>query len=138
MNSQQENATGAKQITSPDQLHDFLHVTSAGVWIVLAAIILLLVASLIWASRTTIDSYTDATAKVTDKSMIAYIDDPKLQDKIQSGMTIVVGDTRTKVTSVGHDKDGRPFAVAGTTLSNGTYAARIVYKQEKILSLLFN
>ena len=138
MKSQQGKDTAAKQITSPDQLRDYLHVTNAAIWIVLGVVILLLVASLIWAAHATIDSYTDATAIVTDRSMLAYIDDPKLQEKIKSGMTIVVGDTSTKVTSVGHDKNGRPFAVAATTLNNGTYAAKIVYKQEKVLSLLFN
>ena len=127
-----------RQITSPDQLHDYLHVTSAAVWIVMAAIILLLVVSLIWSSQATIESYADATAKVSGRSMIVRIDDPKLQNEIKSGMKIVVGNTETKVASVGHDEDGNLFAVAGTTLSNGTYSARIVYRQTKVLSLLFN
>ena len=126
------------QITSPDQLHDYLHVTSAAVWIVMAAIILLLVVSLIWSSQATIESYADATAKVSGRSMIVRIDDPKLQNEIKSGMKIVVGNTETKVASVGHDENGNLFAVAGTTLSNGTYSARIVYRQTKVLSLLFN
>ncbi|MER2150259.1 MAG: hypothetical protein ABS901_03570 [Candidatus Limivicinus sp.] len=127
-----------RQITSPDQLHDYLHVTSAAVWIVMAAIILLLVVSLIWSSQATIESYADATAKVSGRSMIVRIDDPKLQNEIKSGMKIVVGNTETKVASVGHDENGNLFAVAGTTLSNGTYSARIVYRQTKVLSLLFN
>ena len=138
MDNQTKKTAGAKQITSPDQLHDYLHVTNAAVWIVMALIILLLVVSLIWSSQTTIDSYTDATAKVTGRSMIVRIDNPNLQDKIQSGMTILVGDTKTKVASVGHDENGQLFAVAGTTLANGTYNARVVYKQTKVLSLLFN
>ena len=127
-----------RQITSPDQLHDYLHVTSAAVWIVMAAIILLLVVSLIWSSQATIESYADATAKVSGRNMIVRIDDPKLQNEIKSGMKIVVGNTETKVASVGHDENGNLFAVAGTTLSNGTYSARIVYRQTKVLSLLFN
>ena len=138
MKPQIEKIANAKQITSPDQLHDYLHVTNATVWIVMALIILLLVVSLIWSSQTTIDSYTDATAKVTGRSMIVRIDDPKLQDQIKSGMKILVGDTETKVVSVGRDENGQLFAVAGTTLANGTYTARIVYKQTKVLNLLFN
>ena len=138
MKPQIEKIANAKQITSPDQLHDYLHVTNATVWIVMALIILLLVVSLIWSSQTTIDSYTDATAKVTGRSMIVRIDDPKLQDQIKSGMKILVGDTETKVASVGRDENGQLFAVAGTTLANGTYTARIVYKQTKVLNLLFN
>ena len=126
-----------RQITSPDQLHDYLHVTSASVC-VLVAVILLLIVSLIWSANATIDSYTDATAKVTGKSMVVTIDDPAMQNRIKSGMTILVGDTTTKVTSIGHSADGNAFAVAATSLADGTYAARIIYKQEKVLSLLFN
>ena len=61
-----------------------------------------------------------------------------MQNRIKSGMTILVGDTTTKVTSVGHSADGNAFAVAATSLADGTYAARIIYKQQKVLSLLFN
>ena len=138
MKNQSGNNENVKQITSPDQLHDFLHVTNAAVWIVLGAVILLLVVSLVWSANATIDSYTDATAEVTGKSMIVTVDDPALQGKIKSGMTILVGDTTAKVASVGHDADGNAYAVAATTLADGSYAAKLVYKQQKVLSLLFN
>ena len=123
MKNQSGNNGKGRQITSPDQLHDYLHVTNASVWIVLVAVILLLIVSLIWSANATIDSYTD---------------DPAMQNRIKSGMTILVGDTTTKVTSVGHSADGNAFAVAATSLADGTYAARIIYKQQKVLSLLFN
>ena len=90
MKNQSGNNGKGRQITSPDQLHDYLHVTSASVWIVLVAVILLLIVSLIWSANTTIDSYTDATAKVTGKSMVVTIDDPAMQNRIKSGMTILV------------------------------------------------
>ena len=138
MKNQSGNNGKGRQITSPDQLHDYLHVTNASVWIVLVAVILLLIVSLIWSANASIDSYTDATAKVTGKSMVVTIDDPAMQNRIKSGMTILVGDTTTKVTSIGHSADGNAFAVAATSLADGTYAARIIYKQEKVLSLLFN
>ncbi len=138
MNNQTGNNEKIKQITSPDQLHDYLHVTNPAVWIVLVAVILLLVVSLIWSANATIDSYTDGTAVVTGKSMVVTVDNPAMQSKIKSGNTILVGDTSTKVASIGHNADGNVYAVAATTLADGTYAARIVYKQQKVLSLLFN
>ena len=46
-----------EQISSPEQLTDYLHVTNPTVWAVMAAIILLLVGMLVWGSLATVDSY---------------------------------------------------------------------------------
>ena len=46
-----------EQITSPEQLNDYLRVTSPAVWVVLVAVILLLAGFLVWASFANIDSY---------------------------------------------------------------------------------
>ena len=126
------------QISSPEQLHDYLHVTNPTVWLILAAIILLLVGCLIWSSVATIDTFASATATVNDGSMVIKIDDPNLEKMIKSGMKVAVGDTTAKVTSVGHSANGSTFAVAETTLENGTYDAKVVLRQTQVLSLLFN
>ncbi len=40
-----------KRITSPEELGDYLRVTSPTVWLVLGAVILLLVGMLIWSEK---------------------------------------------------------------------------------------
>ena len=37
-----------KKVTSPEELNDYIHVTSPSVWIVLAAIVLLLAGMIVW------------------------------------------------------------------------------------------
>ncbi len=126
------------QISSPEQLHDYLHVTNPTVWLALAAGILLLVGLLIWLSAASNDVFASATATVNDGSMVIQIDDPNMAKTVKSGMKVLVSDTSVKVTSVGHNEDGTPFAVADTTLADGSYPARVVLGQGQVLRLLFN
>ena len=37
-----------KKVTSPEELNDYIHVTSPSVWIVLTAIVVLLVGMIVW------------------------------------------------------------------------------------------
>ena len=127
-----------ERITSPEQLHDYLHVTNAAIWIILGAVILLLVISLIWASKATINSYADATATVRKGTMVVRLADPDSNKSLQSGMQVFVGDNVSTLSSVGHDPNGIVYAVAQTTLADGDYSARILLKQATVLSLLFN
>lgn len=126
------------RISSPEQLNDYLHVTNPTVWAVMAAIIVLLVGVIIWGSAATIDSYAVGTAQVQDGNLILLFDDAQLARSVQAGMTVAVGETESVITSVGRTENGAVFAAAPTTLSNGNYPARVVYKQTQVLRLLFN
>ena len=126
------------QISSPEQLHDYLQVTNPTIWLALAAVILLLAGLLVWSSVARVDSFASATATVNSGSMVIRIDDPEMAKTIKSGMKVLVGDTSAKVASVGHDEDGTMFAVAETILEDGTYSAKVVLGQTQVLKLLFN
>ena len=138
MNEHANDNKNQIQISSPEQLHDYLHVTSPTIWIVLVAIILLLVFSLIWSSRAAIDSYADVTATVNKGTMVLRLADPESKDTFQSGMKVIVGETTETISSVGHDPKGAVYAVAKTSLADGDYRAKVLLKQTVLLSLLFN
>ena len=126
-----------ERISSPEQLNDYLRVTSPTVWIILAAIVLLLAGMLIWGSIAQIDSYASGTARVENGSMTVTFDDPALARNVQTGMTIEVGSLAETVQSVGSTEDG-VIAVASTTLADGSYPARVVFRQTQVLKLLLN
>ena len=126
------------QISSPEQLHDYLHVTNPTVWLILAAVALLLIGAVIWSSVASVDSFASATATVKGGTMTIRVDDTDLAKNIESGMKVLIGDGSTKVASVGRDSNGTMFAVAQTTLDDGTYDAKIVLRKTQVLSLLFN
>ena len=125
------------RISSPEQLTDYLRVTNPTVWIVMGAIILLLVGLLIWGSFAHIDSYASGTAEISGGKMVVYFDDTQLARNVEAGMLVEVGNVSTLIAGVGMTEDGRVFATARTTLANGSYPARVVYKQTQVLSLLF-
>ncbi|MBE6997290.1 MAG: hypothetical protein E7427_03870 [Ruminococcaceae bacterium] len=127
-----------ERISSPEQLNDYLRVTNLSVWIVLAAVVLLLVGTLIWASLTYIGSSVSGVAAVDDGVMTVRFDDPALEKNVEAGMSVTVGDTASPIISVGHGADGRLFAQAETALANGTYEATVQYKRTQIIRLLFN
>ena len=127
-----------KRITSPEELGDYLRVTSPSVWMILAAVILLLVGVLFWSATSSIDSFITGTAQVEDGSMRILFDDEQIAQTVQTGMTVKVGETESTISGVGTGSDGRLFATGETALTDGSYPARVVLRQTQILRLLFN
>ena len=127
-----------ERITSPESLSDYLHVTSPTVWVILTAVILLLAGMLIWSSIASIDSFVTGTAQVESGSMRILLDDEKYASVVQPGMTVKVGESESRIDSIGTGPSGNSFAVAETTLSDGSYPARIVLRQTQVIKLLFN
>ncbi len=127
-----------ERISSPEQLNDYLRVTNPSVWIVLAAVVLLLIGTLVWACFTYIGSSVSGVASVEDGVMTVRFEDAAPEKNVEAGMNVTVGDTASPIISVGHGADGRLFAQAETALANGTYDATVQYKRTQIIRLLFN
>ncbi len=125
-------------ISSPEELSDYLHVTSPSVWLILAAVVLLLVGMLLWASMVSVDSLATGTAEVDGGSMRIVFNDEKIAFNVQPGMMVKVGETESKVSSVGKDDAGNVFATASTALSDGSYEASVILRQTQVLRMLFN
>ena len=126
-----------ERITSPETLDDCLQVTGPAVWLILAAVILLFAGMLVWSSAARIDSFVSGTAQVQDGSMYIRFDSSQAARKVESGMTVAAGETESRISSVGTDTQGELFAIAPTTLKDGTYSVKVVFRRTQILSLLF-
>ena len=126
-----------ERISSPEQLTDYLHVTSPAVWMVMAAIILLLAGMLVWGSAAYIESYASGTAKVIDGEMIVCFDDAQMAQNVEAGMFVSVGETTSPISSVGMYDNGVVFVSAPTELADGTYPARVTFRKTQVLQLLF-
>jgi len=125
-------------ISSPEQLNDYLRVTNPAVWLVLTAVILLLAGMLLWASVASIDSFASGTGQVQDGTMRIMFEDAQIAKSVQTGMTVTAGDVSAQVSSIGYTDDGEMFALAPTSLADGTYSVQVVYRKTQVLSLLFN
>ena len=124
------------RIQSPEQLNDYLHITKPSVWLVLAAVLLLLIGFFIWSSFNYIDSVAYGNAKVEQGRMTIRFEDEERAEQITPGMQVEVGDTVSQIRSLGKDELGT-FAVADAVLTDGEYEAVVRYEHIQILKLLF-
>lgn len=127
-----------ERVSSPEQLSDYLHVTSPAIWVVLAAVILLLASLFVWSGVTAVESYATGTAEVRGGVLTLTFDDALRAGNVEVGMNVRVGDLVTPVRSVGTDGDGRLLAVADANLPDGSYEARVGYRSTQIIDILFN
>ena len=128
----------ARRISSPEQLDDYLKVTSPKVWVLLVAVVLLLAGLLLWGSFTTIESYATGTARVVGGELTVTFDDAEKAGRVQPGMQIEVGDMRAEVLTVGTDESGKPVASARASIPDGSYDVRVGYKATQVISMLLN
>lgn len=127
-----------ERVSSPEVLRDCLHVTSPAIWVVLAAVILLLASLFIWSSVTAVESYAAGDAEVRGGVLTLRFDDVEKASHVEVGMNVKVGDLTTPVLSVGSDENGNPIAIANANLPDGSYEASVGYKSTQIIDMLFN
>ena len=127
-----------RRMSSPEQLNDYLKVTTPKIWMLLVAIILLGVGLLLWSSFTTIESYATGTARAIGGELTVTFDDPEKASRVQPGMELEVGDVDTEVLTVGMDEGGNLVASAHANIPDGSYAVRVGYKSTQVLSMLLN
>lgn len=129
---------GAYRMSSPEQLNDYLKVTNPKVWMLLAAVVLLIVGLLLWSGFTTIESYASGTARAVGGELTVTFDDSAKASKVLPGMDLEVGDVKTEVLAVGTDADGAVIASAHANIPDGSYSVRVGYKTTQVLSMLLN
>jgi len=127
-----------ERVSSPERLRDYLHVTSPAIWIVLAAVMLLLASLFIWSGVTAVESYAAGMAEVRGGVLTLRFDDAEKASRVEVGMNVKVGDLVAPVLSVGSDEEGNPIAVADVNLPDGSYEAKAGYKSTQIIDMLFN
>lgn len=127
-----------ERISSPEQLNDYLRVTTPTVWVALAAVILLLAALLVWSSVTSIESFAAGIARAEDGVLTVSFDDQEKAQFTKAGMDVSIGGLKAVIHTIGLDDHGNIIAVAKTTLPNGTYEAKVGYDNTQIIDLLLN
>ena len=127
-----------RRISTPEQLNDYLKVTTPRIWLLLIAIVLLVAGLLLWSGFTTIESYATGTARAVGGELTVRFDDANKASKVQAGMEMEVGDVRTEVLTIGKDEDDQYVASAHANIPDGSYQVRVGYKTTQVLSMLLN
>ncbi len=116
------------RISSPEQLNGYLRVTGPGIWAVLAAVILLLAAVLVWSAVGTLE--TTAGAKVVVENGSAQVI-PSGAQALSAGMPLRVGGQEYVLFAADTDEYGRVTGAAQVSLPDGTYDGTVVVERTR-------
>ena len=78
-------------IESPESLNDYLRVTSPGVWLVLAAVIMLLTGFILWAIFGRIDTTKQVAVVASKNDAVCYVPYDNLEQVMDNGKVTIEG-----------------------------------------------
>lgn len=146
-----------ERIQSPEQLNDYIKVANPGVWMILAAIIILLAGAIVWGCLGHLDTTLDTVAVAENGKMTVYVKEEDISS-VSEGMTVRIDKTECSITSI----SAQPLSVDGdfsdyalhlgdiqvgewvyiVTISgdfeDGVYSAKIVTESVSPISFVLN
>lgn len=122
-----------EKVTSPEHLTNYLRVTHPGVWVVLAAVLLLLTGLLVWSALGTLETTAEARVLVEGHTARVILTEG---GRAEAGMPLRVAGQEVPIASVETDEFGRPLYYAELALPDGVYEGVIVVEQTKPISFL--
>lgn len=148
------------KISSPEQFNQYMCVVNTGVWLVLAAVFLLLSGICIWGFFGELETTLPAAAAVDGGNMVCYVSSEQAQ-KIEEGMKVEVSDVEYVVSKKnirpekvsdslepylqylgGFEGDSFVFAFHAEPLedavADGQYEAQVVVESISPMSFLWN
>ena len=114
-----------ERISAPEQLQDYMRVTNPGVWMVLAAVIVLLVGFFVVTIYGKLESTYSTFATITDGKAVLVVDG-EAADTVDEGMIVRIKDEEAKLEDVYWITPDTVEAIAQVKLPDGTYDAVIV------------
>lgn len=122
------------KISSPEQLTDYLKVTSPRMWFLLAAVVLILAAGLVFGAIGSIESVKNVKVIVSDgQARIVTVD----SSGIENGMPLRIEGQEFAIEGTETDEFGRTVGLAAVTLPDGTYDGKIVVEKTRPIQYLF-
>lgn len=91
-----------EKISSPDQLTDYICVTNPGVFMVLAAIVILLAGTCIWGVYGRLETKLQVAAVCDGEVIICYIPEANISS-VALGMSIVIDDVEYPISAVAEE-----------------------------------
>lgn len=130
------------KMSSPDELTDYLKVTSPSVWAVLAAVVVLLAGLIAWACVGTLPTKAEASVVVQGGAASVHVEG---SHDIAAGMKLTVSPQDSQnsqdpqertIESVTTDEQGKPVGHADVDLPDGTYDGTVVVDETRAIDFL--
>lgn len=143
MENQVFRQKSVERIASPEQLQDYMRVTTPGVWMVLAAVILLLAGLILSSALVNVESKITEQAVVAEDGLMLDIALPLSQKSLVApGMSVRVADREAKIDMVFQAENAVEVIATlpedGEKLAPGTYDVEIITETVRPISFLFS
>ena len=121
------------RITSPEQLTDYLRVTNPRIWVVLAAVILLLAGVFAWSMAGTLETRAEVKIVVTNHTAQIF---PLASETLADGMPFRISGQEYRIASSQKDEYGRMVGIAEVNLPDGIYDGLVITETVHPISFL--
>ncbi len=146
-----------ERVSSPEQLNDYIRVTSPGVWIILTVVLLLLVGLIVWGTVGRLETRMSMVAVSEEGKVSCYVRSDKSGD-ISEGDIVYIGDGKYAVETISaeciqvdesfiaktYNKGGLAVGewvyvvTLNAELPSGVYEASVITGSVSPISFLFN
>ena len=116
-----------ERLESPEKLNDYLRVTSAGIWLVLSAVVVLLIGVCIWGVFGKIEATAPAAVVTTKGESICLVPLSALQGVIEHRTVSVNGEERELIVSAAEPEVVAENTDVYTILAGNLSVGDIVY-----------
>jgi len=99
MNEQLFRKKSIEKVSSPEQLNEYIRVSNPGVWMILAAIVILLIGVCVWGILGHLDTTIKMVAVVEDSEITVYVMESDIE-QIKEGMNVIIGDRECEITDI--------------------------------------
>ena len=124
-----------ERISSPEQLSDYLRVNNSGVWLILAAVLLILAGLFAWSAVGTLETRVPARVAVNQgEAKVVLLTNQ--EGLIKTGMPLRAAGHETVISDVEKDEYGRDVAHAELSLPDGSYEGVVVTETVHPISFL--
>ena len=131
MNQKVFRKTSVDKVTSPEQLNDYIKVANPGVWMALAAIVVLLAGVIVWGFLGHLDTTLSTAVVCEGGEAVIYVKEADAE-KIAVGMTVRVDDKEYTVSEIPTEPERvddtmSEYAVhlGGLTVGEWVYAVKV-------------
>lgn len=99
MNNQLFRQKSVDKVSSPEQLNEYIRVANPGVWMVLAAIVILLAGVIVWGCIGHLDTTLAAAVVADGGEAVIYVKESDAP-KLDIGMTVRAGEWESTITEI--------------------------------------
>lgn len=134
------------RISSPEQMRDYMRVTSPRLWMLLAAMIALLAGFLVYASTTMMETTLELSASADQSGVIQAAVTPEQARNLEIGMKVRIGGKNARVAEIVQTRGGATGKQTTVliepeedlVLPEGLYQATVVTESISPIDFLMN